>query len=106
MTSAISGITNAGSYYTGKTSTSALAKSAADKANPAEELVKYSQMSVADKIRYKYLRAHNMTEESLKAMLPDEQKKVEQQIADEIKRSLKADGRGANAVGITLNMTI
>ena len=102
MTSAITGVTNATSYYTG---VSPLNKNAKDKTDPAEELVKYSQMSIGDKLRYKYLRENNMTEESLKAMSPKERADIERQIAEEIKRGLKAAGHNGAPVGLTLNVT-
>ncbi len=102
MSSAISGISNTGAATgTHKTKTAAsgqdtpLDKLSASKADPAEELIKFSNMSLADKIRYQYLKRHNLSEDALNALPPKEREKIEQEIADEIKRALKAKGEHA-----------
>lgn len=102
MSSAISGISNTGAATgTHKTKNAASAqdalldKASAKQADPAEELIKYSNMSIADKIRYQYLKKHHLSEDALNALPPEEREKIEKEIADEIKRALKAKGEHA-----------
>lgn len=54
-----------------------------------EEFLKFASMSPAEKIRYLTLKEKGLTEESLKALPPEEQKKIEQEIADAIERKIK-----------------
>ncbi len=104
MTSAISGLS---SYFpgqtVGQTVNLASAKKNAAQSDPAEELVKYSQMSAADKIRYQYLRARNLTEEDLNAMSPKIRADIEKKIAEEIRKNMQKLGN-ANPVGLNVNI--
>lgn len=104
MTSAISGLSN---YFPGQTVGQTVNLSSAKKdkgqTDPAEELVKYSQMSAADKIRYQYLRAHKLTEEDLTAMSPKIRADIEKKISEEIKRAMHKHGN-TSPIGFNLNM--
>ena len=54
------------------------------------EFAKLANMTPAEKIRDQYLKAHNLTEEQFAQLSPDEQKAINDQIADEIKQQLGA----------------
>jgi len=57
-----------------------------------DEFQKYMQMSPAEKIRYNMLQQMGLTEDSLKALPPQQQGQIEAEIANRIKEQL-----GANA---------
>ncbi|MBB3659682.1 hypothetical protein FHX15_004948 [Rhizobium sp. BK650] len=54
----------------------------------AAEFSKWSSMTPEEFIRARYLAAHNLTEDDLKAMSPDDRAAVEKEIAEQIKREL------------------
>ncbi|MDX1921505.1 MAG: hypothetical protein SFW65_00060 [Alphaproteobacteria bacterium] len=105
MSSAISGLS---SYFpgqsVGQTVNLTSAKKDKGQTDPAEELVKYSQMSAADKIRYQYLRAHNLTEDDLTAMSPKVRADIEKKISEEIRRAMDKHGN-TTPIGFNLNIT-
>lgn len=53
-----------------------------------DEFAKWANMTPAEKIRAQYLDAHGLTEDSFKALSADDQKAINDQIADEIKQKL------------------
>ncbi|WP_112607554.1 hypothetical protein ACK83U_03425 [Rhizobium sp. WW22] len=55
-----------------------------------DEFAKWANMTPAQKIRAQYLEAHGLTEDSFKSLPADEQKAINDQIADEIKQKLGA----------------
>lgn len=55
-----------------------------------DEFAKWANMTPAQKIRAQYLEAHGLTEDSFKALSADDQKAINDQIADEIKQKLGA----------------
>ncbi|WP_245300526.1 MULTISPECIES: hypothetical protein [Rhizobium] len=62
-----------------------------------DEFAKWANMTPAQKIRAQYLEAHGLTEDSFKSLPADQQKAINDQIADEIKQKLgagNADGDG------------
>jgi len=54
----------------------------------AEEFAEWSKMSPEQFARASYLGAHNLTEDDLKVMSPDERAAIEKEIAEQIKRQL------------------
>lgn len=54
----------------------------------AEEFTQWSKMSPEQFVRASYLGAHNLTEDDLKAMSPEERAAIEKEIAEQIKRQL------------------
>ncbi|MFK0163617.1 hypothetical protein [Rhizobium sp. NPDC090279] len=56
-----------------------------------DEFAKWANMTPAQKIRAQYLDAHGLTEDSFKSLSADDQKAINDQIADEIKQKLGAD---------------
>lgn len=56
-----------------------------------DEFAKWANMSPAEKIRAQYLDAHGLTEDSFKSLSADDQKAINDQIADEIKQKLGAN---------------
>lgn len=59
-----------------------------------DEFAKWANMTPAQKIRAHYLEEHHLTEESFSKLPADEQKAINDQIADEIKRTLGVDDKG------------
>jgi hypothetical protein len=55
-----------------------------------DEFAKWANMTPAQKIRAQYLEAHGLTEDSFKSLSSDDQKAINDQIADEIKQKLGA----------------
>ncbi|NTJ63651.1 hypothetical protein G6M50_37510 [Agrobacterium rhizogenes] len=55
-----------------------------------DEFAKWANMTPAQKIRAQYLQAHGLTEDSFKSLSADDQKAINDQIADEIKQKLGA----------------
>lgn len=55
----------------------------------AEEFLAFMKMSAAEKVRYLYLKKKNLSEEQLKQLPPEEQKKIEKEIADAIKEAIR-----------------
>ncbi|TIX89794.1 hypothetical protein [Rhizobium sp. P44RR-XXIV] len=53
-----------------------------------DEFAKWANMTPAEKIRAQYLDAHGLTEDSFKSLSADDQKAINDQIADEIKQKL------------------
>jgi hypothetical protein len=70
--------------------------SSAATGSATDEFQKYMQMTPAEKIRYNMLQEMGLTEDSVKALPPQEQQKIETAIADRIKQEL---GANANANG-------
>lgn len=56
-----------------------------------DEFLKYAAMSPAEKIRASMLAKLGVTEEELKAMSPEERKKVEDKLKDMIKQQVQND---------------
>lgn len=56
-----------------------------------DEFAKWANMTPAQKIRAQYLDAHGLTEDSFKALSADDQKAINDQIANEIKQKLGAN---------------
>jgi len=53
-----------------------------------DKFMKYQEMSQAEKIRASYLASKGLTEEELANLSPEEQKKIEEEILDAMKRKL------------------
>jgi hypothetical protein len=65
---------------------------AGKKANSVEdEFLGYAHMSLADVIRMQYLGSKGLTEDDLKNMDPKERQKIEDQIREEIEKTVKRD---------------
>jgi len=82
---------------TASTSTAVESTDTTDDTSSADllsEFAKLANMTPAEKIRDQYLKAHNLTEEQFSQLSPDEQKAINDQIADEIKQQLGADKKG------------
>ena len=62
-----------------------------------DEFAKWANMTPAQKIRAQYLEAHGLTEDSFKSLPADEQKAINDQIADEIKQKLGAGNAGSDS---------
>lgn len=64
----------------------------ASSANDAveKEFLDYAKMPPAEKIRYAYLRAHNLSEDDLKAMSAEQRESIETAIREEIRRAVAA----------------
>jgi len=60
----------------------------AAKSSLVDEFTKWSSMTPEEFIRARYLAAHNLTEDDLKAMPADERAAIEKEIAEQIKREL------------------
>ncbi len=58
-------------------------------AEAKQEFLTYMQKTPAQRMREAWLKSHNLTEEQLEAMPPEERQKIEKQMADEIKEKLK-----------------
>lgn len=56
-----------------------------------DEFAKWANMTPAEKIRAQYLDAHGLTEDSFKQLSADDQKAINDQIADQIKQQLGAN---------------
>lgn len=61
------------------------------------EFAKLANMTPAEKIRDQYLKEHNLTEEQFAQLSPDEQKAINDQIADEIKQQLAAGQKNGSS---------
>ncbi|NLS19753.1 hypothetical protein HGP16_24755 [Rhizobium sp. P40RR-XXII] len=85
----------------GQPSASASASSSASSSKQSDqdildEFAKWANMTPAQKIRAQYLEAHGLTEDSFKALSGDEQKAINDQIANEIKQKLGAGNGDSN----------
>lgn len=69
----------------------------APKDSPADELMKWSKMSVAEKIRAQILASKDMTEDDLAAMDADARAAIEAEIKEAIKRQLEIPQDGGTA---------
>ena len=69
----------------------------APKDSPADELMKWSKMSVAEKIRAQILASKDMTEDDLAAMDADARAAIEAEIKEAIKRQLEIPHDGGTA---------
>ncbi|MDD3288858.1 MAG: hypothetical protein PHX43_07660 [Alphaproteobacteria bacterium] len=70
----------------------------------ADEFRKYANMSPTERIRYNYLKSHNLTESDLAAMSPEQRKAIENEIKELIKKKL-TDNKNSNspsAFGVNL----
>lgn len=63
-------------------------KAKAAKSSVVDEFTKWSSMTPEEFIRARYLAAHNLTEDDLKAMPADQREAIEKEIAEQIKREL------------------
>lgn len=68
-----------------------------------ESFLKWAKMSPVERIRAQYLESHGLTEESLKALPPEEREKIEQEIAEKIKE--KIGGQGNKSTGLLVDQT-
>ena len=71
-------------------SSSTTSSSAQSDQDILDEFAKWANMTPAQKIRAQYLEAHGLTEDSFKSLSADQQKAINDQIADEIKQKLGA----------------
>jgi hypothetical protein len=62
----------------------------ADAMSAVDKFMKYQNMTPAEKIRASYLAAKGLTEDDLKAMGPEERKKIEDEIAQKIRETMQA----------------
>lgn len=61
-----------------------------------DEFSKWANMTPAQKIRAQYLESHGLTEESFRALSADDQKAINDQIAEQIKQKLGVGNIDAN----------
>jgi hypothetical protein len=64
-------------------------KSSGGHSQVTEDFLKFAEMSPAEKIRYVFLRQHGLSEDDLKAMGPAERRKIEEEIRQEVRDSIK-----------------
>jgi len=73
-----------------------------------DEFAKWANMTPAEKIRAQYLDGHGLTEDSFKSLSADDQKAINDQIADEIKQKLGAhngdDDKGTDSAASALSL--
>ncbi|MGR9169149.1 hypothetical protein [Rhizobium sp. KDH_Rht_773_N] len=62
-----------------------------------DQFSEWSNMDPAEFIRARYLKAHGLTEDDLKAMPADQREAIEKEIAEQIKRELAGIEDGADA---------
>ena len=67
----------------------------------AGEFTKWSSMTPEEFIRARYLAAHNLTEDDLKAMSTDDRAAIEKEIAEQIKRELAGIEGGGDGTAET-----
>ncbi len=85
---------NSAAAANGSSSTSSSGQSDQD---ILDEFAKWANMTPAQKIRAQYLQAHGLTEDSFKSLPADEQKAINDQIANEIKQKLGAGNADNNS---------
>jgi len=68
-----------------------------------EEFLAYARMNPVERIRADYLKSHNLTEEKLAAMTPEEQKKIEDEIRREIEQKMR---RAVEEKGSLINIVV
>lgn len=73
----------------------------AAKSSLVDEFTKWGSMTPEEFIRARYLAAHNLTEDDLKAMPADERAAIEKEIAEQIKRELAGIEGGGDGTGET-----
>lgn len=74
--------------------------------SPEEKLLAYAKMSPADKMRASLLSGMGITEEQLKNMSPEQQKDINQKIADQIKQAAqKQIEKGQSSGGFFTDIT-
>ncbi|MGA1801052.1 hypothetical protein [Rhizobium sp. HT1-10] len=83
---------------TASTSGTSSSNTAASDDDILSEFAKWANMSPAEKIRAQYLEQQNMTEEQFSQLPADQQKAINDQIADMIKQQL-GDGKTGDADG-------
>lgn len=76
--------------------TSSTSSTAQSNQDILDEFAKLANMTPAEKIRAQYLDAHGLTEDSFKSLSADDQKAINDQIADEIKQKLGANNSNDN----------
>lgn len=54
-----------------------------------EEFLAYAKMNPVERIRAEYLKSHDLSEEKLASMSPEERQKIEDEIRREIERKIK-----------------
>lgn len=69
-----------------------------------DEFLKYQAMSPAQKMRAMMLAKLGLTEEDVKAMSPEERKKVEDKLKDMIKQQVENDPDGKRQKGLVADI--
>lgn len=71
-------------------------------AEAKQEFLAYMQKTPAQRMREAWLKSHNLTEEQLDAMPPEQRQAIEKQMADEIKEKLKQQAQNQQKSPIPL----
>lgn len=90
-----------GPYQTGLT---ASPNSPLGETSAKDEFLKYAAMTPAEKMRAAMLAKLGVTEEELKAMSPEDRKKVEDKLKDMIKQQVENDPDQKNQKGLVANI--
>ena len=61
------------------------------------EFEKWAHMTPAERIRTQYLKDHQLTEDSLRKLPPDQQKQVDDEITNQVRQQLGTDGTATAA---------
>jgi hypothetical protein len=83
----------------------AVSNSPAAATSPRDEFDKFQAMTPAQKMRAMMLAKLGLTEEQVKAMTPEERKKVEDKLKDMIKQSVHNDPTRKNSTGVLADVT-
>lgn len=90
-----------GSYQTGLT---ASPNSPVGETSAKDEFLKYQSMTPAQKMRAMMLAKLGLTEEEVKAMSPEDRKKVEEKLKAMIKQQVENDPDQKNQKGLVANI--
>ncbi|MEH2474902.1 hypothetical protein V1281_003921 [Nitrobacteraceae bacterium AZCC 2161] len=82
----------------GKAAT-ALDKAITTPQSAEDKFMAYAKMSPADKMRAAMLSSMGLTEDQVKNMSPDQQKAIEQKIADQIKQAAQKQAEKSGGTG-------
>ncbi len=94
------------SAYTGAyAGASAMSSSPTSATSPRDEFEKFQAMTPAQKMRAMMLAKLGLTEEQVKAMSPEERKKVEDKLKDMVKQSVQNDPTKKNNTGVLADVT-
>ncbi|NDE90411.1 MAG: hypothetical protein EB059_04625 [Alphaproteobacteria bacterium] len=80
----------------------ALNKAKAAGEDTTAQFLNFTKMSIAERIRDQFLKSHNMTEDQLNKMSPEQREAFEKQIAQEIKESLTKRGLVSTTLGFDI----